>query len=35
MIFVIFFPFGDKMWAVAIMRDFTVTAKVSENTRTR
>jgi hypothetical protein len=31
----IFFPFGDKMWGVAIMRYFTVTAKVSENTRTR
>jgi hypothetical protein len=35
MIFVLFFPFGDKMWGVAIMRDFTVTAKVGENTRTR
>jgi hypothetical protein len=35
MIFDIFFPFGNKMWGVAIMRYFTVTAKVSENTRTR
>jgi hypothetical protein len=35
MILVLFFPFGDKMWGVAIMRDFTVTAKVGENTRTR
>jgi hypothetical protein len=35
MIFVLFFPFGDKMWGVAIMRDFTVTAKFSENTKTR
>jgi hypothetical protein len=34
MIFVLFFPFGDKMRGVAIMRDFTVTAKVSEKTRT-
>jgi hypothetical protein len=34
-ILVLFFPFGDKMWGVAIMRDFTVTAEVSENTRTR
>jgi hypothetical protein len=32
MILVLFFPFGDQMWGVAIMR---VTAKVSENTRTR
>jgi hypothetical protein len=32
MILVLFFLFGDKMWGVAIMR---VTAKVSENTRTR
>jgi hypothetical protein len=23
-ILVLFFPFGDKMWGVAIMRDFTV-----------
>jgi hypothetical protein len=35
MIFVLFFPFEDKMWGVAIMKDFTVTAKASENTRTR
>jgi hypothetical protein len=35
MILVLFFPFGDTMWAVAIMRDLTVTAKVSKNTRAR
>jgi hypothetical protein len=35
MILVLFFPSEDKMWDVAIMRDFTVTAKVSEKKRTR
>jgi hypothetical protein len=35
MILVLFFPFGDTMWGVAIMRDLAVTAKVSKNTRTR
>jgi hypothetical protein len=35
MIFILVLPFGDKMWGGSIMRDFTVIAKVSENTRAR
>jgi hypothetical protein len=30
-----YFPFGYEMWGSASMRDFTVTAKISENRRTR